>query len=208
MIVAPAPSPKSTQVLRSVQSTMVLSTSAPITSTVSAMPVAIRPSATCALYSQPLQAAPRSNAMARPAPSAACTSTAVAGSRWSGVAVPSTMRSISLADTPASSIARASGGGGEHGERLVRIGDVALPDAGAVADPGVVGVEPVGREIVVGDGAARHGVAGAGDVRDGTFHAADPGSASHAGHGLGESPADVRRHVGLVRRAGPRGSHS
>src|SRR5688500_16828820 len=46
-----------------------------------------------------------SKAAAREAPSSACSSTAVAGSRWSGDAVPNTMRSISPGCTPARSIA-------------------------------------------------------------------------------------------------------
>ena len=79
--VAPAPSPKRMQVLRSVQSTMALSFSAPITRTVSADPLAMSDSPTMALYNQPLQAAPRSKAAARVQPSAVWTSTAVEGSR-------------------------------------------------------------------------------------------------------------------------------
>src|SRR6185295_18753694 len=42
--------------------------------------------------------------------------------------------------------------------------DVALPDAGALLDPGVAGLEP-GREVVVGDDLGRQVAAGPGDAR-------------------------------------------
>ena len=89
-----------------------------------------------------------SNAAARVAPSAACRSTAVDGSRRSGVAVPSTMTSSSPACTPARSIAmRAAVAAIEQLVSLGR-GDVALVDAGALDDPLVGRVEADRRELV------------------------------------------------------------
>ena len=76
-----------------------------MTTTVSADPAARSPSATVSPYSHPEHAAERSNAAARVAPSAACTSTAVEGSNRSGVAVLRMIVSTSPALTEARSIA-------------------------------------------------------------------------------------------------------
>ena len=70
---APAPSPKSTQVLRSVKSTMRVSVSTPITSTVSAKPLPITERPIPSPYTKPVQAAKTSYAAARRAPSFCCT---------------------------------------------------------------------------------------------------------------------------------------
>jgi hypothetical protein len=62
----------------------------------------------------------------------------------------------------------------EGAERLARLGDVALANAGTLDDPLVVGVDPHGREVMVRDDPVRYGVAGAGDIRERTLHVADP----------------------------------
>ena len=80
---------------------MVESFSAPTTSTTSLCPAAIMPSATAVAYKKPGQAAEMSNAAARSAPSRACRSQAVEGSSRSGVAVASTIASMSWGVRPA-----------------------------------------------------------------------------------------------------------
>src|SRR2546423_14366232 len=70
-IAAPAPSPKSTHVARSFQSTIALIFSEPTTSAVSAVPDMISPSAVLIAYSQPAHAAPPSDAAARVGPNSA-----------------------------------------------------------------------------------------------------------------------------------------
>ncbi len=86
-IVAPAPSPNNTAVVRSVQSMMLVSFSAAITSTCSACSAAIIPSAALSAYTNPEQAAPISNAAAFVAPRMAWRSHACDGSSRSGDAV-------------------------------------------------------------------------------------------------------------------------
>src|SRR5690625_24818 len=97
---APAPSPNRTAVERSSQSTIFVSASAPITSTFSCLPASTRPAATSRPYSQPGQAARRSNAAAF-RPNASCTSAAVDGNSASGVLVATmTMLTPSSASRP------------------------------------------------------------------------------------------------------------
>src|SRR5438445_8506550 len=69
--VAPAPSPNSTAVVRSLQSMMDVSFSDATTSTCRACSLATSPSATLSAYRKPVQAAPTSNAAACLAPSSA-----------------------------------------------------------------------------------------------------------------------------------------
>src|SRR5207237_94582 len=87
--VAPAPSPNSTAVVRSLQSMMAVSFSDATTSTCRACSLATSPSATLRAYRNPVQAAPTSNAAACLAPSRAWASHACDGSRRSGEQVAS-----------------------------------------------------------------------------------------------------------------------
>src|SRR5688500_2105219 len=103
---APAPSPNSTHVPRSLQSSMRVSVSAPTTRTVLAAPERMNLSATVRAYTKPEQAALTSNAGQPLAPSRCCNRQAVDGKIKSGVVVPSTIRSSSEACTPAASSAR------------------------------------------------------------------------------------------------------
>ena len=103
---APAPSPNSTQVVRSLQSTMRVSVSEPITRAVFTEPEAMNFSATLSAKMKPEQAALTSNAGQPAAPRRACTRQAVDGKMRSGVVVPTTISSISEASTPAASSAR------------------------------------------------------------------------------------------------------
>ena len=98
---APAPSPKRTQVLRSDQSTSRDRVSAPITSTYSAALLAINPRATPRPYTNPEQAALKSNACRRVAPRPSCTREAVDGKRCSGEAVATITISTRFAGTSA-----------------------------------------------------------------------------------------------------------
>jgi len=86
-IVAPAPSPNNTAVVRSLQSMMLVSFSAAITNTCSACSAAIMPSAVPSAKTNPEQAAPTSNAAAFLAPRIAWRSQACDGSSRSGDAV-------------------------------------------------------------------------------------------------------------------------
>src|SRR5512133_1897612 len=103
---APAPSPNRIQVLRSVQSTMRDNTSAPITSTFFAVPVRIYLSAMERPYTKPEHAAEISKTAALTAPISCWTIQEVAGKGKSGVTVPRTIISSSVASMPAMSRAR------------------------------------------------------------------------------------------------------
>ncbi len=106
---APAPSPKRTQVLRSLQSRMREKVSAHITSERWNAPVLNRPSTVARPNTNPEHTACKSNAAPCVRPSPACTDTADAGNVLSGVEVASTIRSIDCASTPAAvSAARAA----------------------------------------------------------------------------------------------------
>src|SRR5712691_5132700 len=100
--VAPAPSPNSTAVARSVQSMIEVSFSEATTSTCSACSEATSPSATLSAYRKPVHAAWTSNAAARLAPSRAWRSQACEGSRRSGEQVATTRASISRGVRPVS----------------------------------------------------------------------------------------------------------
>src|SRR5258705_5832760 len=93
--VAPAPSPNSTAVVRSVQSMILVSFSAAMTSMCLPCPDAMSPSATLSAYTNPAHAAPTSKAAAFLAPSTACRSHAADGSSRSGEAVAYTIASTS-----------------------------------------------------------------------------------------------------------------
>src|SRR5690348_7130700 len=99
---APAPSPNSTQVSRSLQSIIRVSVSAPMTSTRFAWPARTKLLATPSAYTKPEHAALTSNAMQPLAPRRSWIRHAVAGKMRSGVVVPSTTMSSSNALTPAS----------------------------------------------------------------------------------------------------------
>ena len=134
-----------------------------------------------------------SNAAALSAPSRAWRSQAVEGSSRSGVAVARTMASRSAAVIPArlqrlslaSQLSMATDWSGAR--------DVALPDAGALDDPLVRGIQRPG-EIGVGEDAGGNGDA---DAR----HLGDGAAASCRGRGfaLGELGADVLAQIGLHR---------
>ena len=98
--VAPAPSPNSTAVVRSLQSMIDVSFSAATTSTFSACSLATRPSATLSAYTKPEHAAPTSKAAAFLAPRIAWRSHACEGSSRSGDAVAYTMASKSSGVRP------------------------------------------------------------------------------------------------------------
>ena len=102
---APAPSPKSTQVLRSFQSMIEDNFSAPMISTFWYVPLSINWRPISSAYRKPVQAASRSNAAALAAPSSCCTMQAVAGKGMSGVMVATMIKSRSAASTPARSSA-------------------------------------------------------------------------------------------------------
>src|SRR5688572_3722356 len=102
---APAPSPNSTQVSRSVQSMMRDIVSAPITSARRAWPNRTNWSATTRPYRKPEQAASTLNAGHALIPSFSCTRHATFGKMRSGVVVPTSTRSMSLGGTPAFSSA-------------------------------------------------------------------------------------------------------
>ena len=97
-----------------------------------------------------------SNAAARVAPSSAWRSTAVDGSRRSGVAVLSTIDvELAGADTPARSIALARRVGGHGRSSSPSARDVALVNAGALDDPLVGRLDADRREVVVRHDASR-----------------------------------------------------
>ena len=106
---APAPSPNRGATFISAGFTMRLLRSAPMTSAVSALPVATYWAAVTSAYMNPLHAACTSKAGAS-RPSRCCTRLAVLGHAWSGVNVPTTHRSTSAALTPAAVIARRAAG--------------------------------------------------------------------------------------------------
>src|SRR5205814_4355013 len=92
---APAPSPKSTQVFRSVQFVIDVNFSAPITSTVSCVCEVMNCCAISIPKRKPAQAAETSRQAAFFAPIFFCTKQAVAGNSMSGVAVATKIRSTS-----------------------------------------------------------------------------------------------------------------
>ncbi len=92
---APAPSPNSTQVLRSCQLTTRLMTSAPTTA-IRWAPLLINPPASSRPYKNPEQPALTSNAAGPRSPSLCCNQHAVDGNRVSGVEVPTMIASSSL----------------------------------------------------------------------------------------------------------------
>ena len=103
---APAPSANSTHVLRSDQSSMRVSVSAPITSAVFTVPARMNWSAMLNAYMKPEHAALTSKAMQPFAPSMFCTRQAVDGKIRSGVVVPTISNSTSAPVMPAACIAR------------------------------------------------------------------------------------------------------
>src|SRR4030081_2466531 len=102
---APAPSPKRTQVFRSVQLVMEVNLSAPMTSTVSCACEVINCWAISKPKRKPAQAAEISRQAALVAPIFFCTKQAVAGNNISGVAVATRIISISAGEIPACAMA-------------------------------------------------------------------------------------------------------
>src|SRR4051794_17367080 len=102
---APAASPNSAAVRLSSKSVKRESTSTPTTRTVSARPLSIIPAPAPRPLTQPVQAAPTSNAFAPPAPSAVATIGAALGSRSSAEVVATSTASRPAGATPASSTA-------------------------------------------------------------------------------------------------------
>ncbi len=96
-----------------------------------------------------------SNAAARWLPSASLTRTAVAGVRWSGVSVATTMRSMSSGSRPATATARLPAMAPMVAVVSCGRGDAPLADTGAAGDPLVGGVHDAG-QVVVGE----HGLRG------------------------------------------------
>ena len=214
-ITAPAPSPKRTQVARSLKSRMREKVSAPITITRGRAPVRMRASAWARAKTKPAQTAWMSKAKPPAMPIAVCTLTAVEGKVWSGVAVARMIASMSAPREAGVGEGGAGGGDREVGGRLALGGEVAALDAGAGADPFVGGVEGPG-ELVVLDDALGQVVAAA--ERNGAEHAhvvspcwasagcvggADAGGelAGEAVVGEGEGEADGRGHRRGVGRA-------
>ena len=107
----------------------------------------------------PEHTACRSNAAPWWMPSASCTATAVAGKVLSGVEVASTIRSIDCGIDPGIGKRRARRIDRQMRGELALGGDVALPDAGALHDPLVGGVDPrrqfgIGQDLLRQIGAA------------------------------------------------------
>src|SRR5215212_8021866 len=102
---APAASPNSAAVRLSSKSVKRESASTPTTSTVSARPLSIIPAPALSALTQPVQAAPTSNAFARAAPSSVATSGAALGSRSSAEVVATSTASRPAGSIPASSSA-------------------------------------------------------------------------------------------------------
>ncbi len=146
---APAPSPKSTQVARSVKSTCRVRASAPTTSARRARPLSIVETALCSANTKLVHAAITSTA-GHDAPMACWMSAAVDGKMWSGLEVPTTIRSRSArADTRI--LERATCRCRSESRRgLALSGDAALPDARPRGDPLVGGVDHR-LEVVVGE---------------------------------------------------------
>ena len=138
-----------------------VSFSAPTTSTVSLCPEAIRPSATVSAYTYPGTPPRCRTPRRRSAPSSACRShgggreqpVGAGGGRGRSCRGPPAV-------TPAAAIACSLASWLEHGHGLLGPGDVALPDAGALDDPLVGGLERSG-EVLVRDDVGRHGHADA-----------------------------------------------
>ena len=99
------------------------------------------------------------------------------------------MRSMSAGREPGARQRPRGGAGSQADRRLALAGDIALPDAGALDDPVVGGVDPA-RQFVVGDGAL--GQAGANPPHHGT----EVSRSSLRLSGTGE-----RRRAGLARMA-------
>src|SRR2546429_5630081 len=97
---APAPSPKSTQLDRSVQSVTSESFSEPMTSALRAAPARIAWSAVASAYSYPEQAELRSFAAGDAMPSFAATRVATFGQRSTDEQVATATRSMSAAEKP------------------------------------------------------------------------------------------------------------
>ena len=112
---------------------------------------------------KPEHAALTSNAAQPFAPRRCCSRHAVDGKMRSGVVVPSTIRSISRALTPAASSACGRRVESEIAGRLANGRKMALADAGARRDPLVAGIDQL-LEIGVGDDFLRQIAAGAGDA--------------------------------------------
>ena len=146
---APAPSPNSTQVPRSLQSRIRENVSAPITSARLKAPLRRKLSAVASAKMKPEHTACRSKAAPWLMPSPFCTATAVAGKVLSGVEVPSTIRSIDCASIPASANAARAALMAEMRGELTVGGDVALPDAGALHDPFVGSVNRAANSALV-----------------------------------------------------------
>src|SRR5216684_2189296 len=170
--VAPAPSPNSTAVARSVQSMIEVSFSEATTSTCSACSEATRPSATLSAYRKPVHAAWTSNAAACLAPSSAWRSQACEGSSRSGEQVATTRASISRGVRPVS--CHLPGGRLAHaGIGFVGPGHAALADPGPLADPLVRRIEDL-RELIVRHHALGRVTTGSHELRDRALHRAAP----------------------------------
>ena len=104
-ISAPAPSPNSTQVERSLKSRMREKVSAPITITRRTEPPRISASAWASAKTKPAQTAWMSKANPPRIPMALCTFTAAEGNVWSGVAVATIRASMSAPVRPPSASA-------------------------------------------------------------------------------------------------------
>ena len=116
---------------------------------------------------KPEQTACTSKAAPRVMPSRACTVVAVAGKVSSGVVVAQTIRSSSPASMPASRSAARAASSARSEVFSPSARDMALADAGALADPFVGGVDALG-EIVVGDDVVRQIRAAADDAGRGS----------------------------------------
>src|SRR5690348_788035 len=165
---APAPSPNSTQVSRSLQSTMRVRVSAPITRARRTCPVRTKLLATPSAYTKPEHAALTSNAMQPFAPSRFWIRHAVAGNTMSGVVVPRITMSWSEALTTAAAVLDGvpHGANGETARGFAVGGDAAFTDAGARADPLVAGIDDL-LEVGVGADAFRQRAAGGEDACSG-----------------------------------------
>ena len=139
---APAPSPNSTQVPRSFQSRIRENVSAPITSARLKAPLRRKLSAVASAKMKPEHTACRSKAAPWWMPSAACTATAVAGKVLSGVEVAEHDQVDRLGVDAGVGQRRARRVDRQMRGELALGGDVALPDAGALHDPLVRGVDP------------------------------------------------------------------
>ena len=148
---APAPSPNSTQVSRSVQSTMRDSTSTPMTSTRLNCPVRMNASRDRQAVEEAGARRREIERRSRPARAQLLLHEGRGGRERAcrGVTVPTMMQSIAAGSTPAAAHALQPGLGGEIAGRQRRIEDAALADPGALDDPAVGGVDHL-LEVVVG----------------------------------------------------------